>query len=306
MEDKFPDQPQLSQVCTLAVERVLLTSDLPDELPGVKESKEHMSKIAVFVKHYDLKRVLDTYLVLGHSTEERVHADRTLVRIKAVLACHDSIGELPEGFAERPERFHEVKTHARQALDCHRELYTGKAVPLVNEKVGILEPWKLGLAGGHSWKAHIEADCSWADLKSAGESTIDKLDPQKLIDMIRQLHQVFIFLCSLRCLYLSCRNSHKLKTQAYGVLKMRYGAFKQPVVEAISAKVLPLLTEARITLVEHYLFKACLKSNIDVAEAAADVNTQLRSFGQAGIKTTDLQPTLWLTCTKVTGGQAAV
>ena len=98
------------------------------------------------------------------------------------------------------------------------------------------------------------------------------------------------------------------KCKVWNSLKARFKTFQMQPDPEQAARVNELLRGARITLVEHYLFAATEHAGngdneTKMKEARDQVNLQIRSFDMVGIKSSDIQPVLWMAATKVTKGQ---
>ena len=91
-------------------------------------------------------------------------------------------------------------------------------------------------------------------------------------------------------------------SQAWTILKTRYETYGVPEDTAFKARVLDVLKQSRITLIEHHLYKACVASYLKPKASIDAINLQVQGFSKADITILDLQPVVWESCSTITAG----
>ena len=85
-------------------------------------------------------------------------------------------------------------------------------------------------------------------------------------------------------------------------MKARHVFFSLDMSTELENEVTKLLFRTRVTLIENGFAKACFQSVENPAAARDDINKQIRGFGDARLKPSDIHPALWFQADRLVKG----
>ena len=85
-------------------------------------------------------------------------------------------------------------------------------------------------------------------------------------------------------------------------MKARHVFFSLDMSTELENEVTKLLFRTRVTLIENAFAKACFQSVENPAAARDDINKQIRGFGDARVKPSDIHPALWFQADRLVKG----
>ena len=282
------------KLAELTVKRVGVEEDT--EQPDYKAFVELTTTMKQVIAFANQGEAFDAWKRKGSTVEERVEADKALGCVKTLIEKHAAVlHPLPENHPLKQNSiFEDTTLEVKQGISDHADSYIAKGQPHLTAKIEAVQPWLFGSAEGKNWKEHIDSKITWPEFKAAASETIFKMDVKKQGGLIRDCHQ------------------------AYNHLKARFIFFQRTVPEEQASRVETLLHQARLTLVERYLFGACVTwtqkltpeqlaedptQKSQFSKAQDSINAQIKGFEQANIKPSEVCTPLWAFCNEILNGK---
>ena len=275
----FAQPPAVRVVAANLISRVVAS---PEAQESCKDWLPCVAAMIEIVAWNRLQSQADAYSQLGNDVEDRVKADPALTITRALINARQAVPPPPECLADVQGGHapcQALLTQTDSFITTHGVTHITRAQEPVSKAKSGLQPLCGGRLGGGSWKERLKCELLWLELKAIGEASVASINSDQLRLKIHELHK------------------------AHKVLKARINFFGLSPDLADDETILPLLKEARATLVEHHCMRACIMAASDMEAAKTLINQQVRGFEMASIKIEDLQPALWLCCTLVTSGQ---